>query len=135
MSRVDIQHVTKRYGTFAALDNVSITFNDGEFFGLLGPSGSGKTTLLRSIAGFITPDEGTISFDGEQVESVPVHRRAIGMVFQSYALFPHLTIAENIGFGLDVRRVAREDITKASKAAIRGNCRAASSSAWRSPAP
>jgi spermidine/putrescine ABC transporter ATP-binding subunit len=112
MSRVDIQHVTKRYGTFAALDNVSITFNDGEFFGLLGPSGSGKTTLLRSIAGFITPDEGTISFDGEQVETVPVHRRAIGMVFQSYALFPHLTIAENIGFGLDVRGVAREDIRK-----------------------
>ncbi|QIG47886.1 ABC transporter ATP-binding protein [Nordella sp. HKS 07] len=112
MSRVDIQHVTKRYGTFAALDNVSITFNDGEFFGLLGPSGSGKTTLLRSIAGFITPDEGTISFDGEQVENVPVHRRAIGMVFQSYALFPHLTIGENIGFGLDVRGIAREDIRK-----------------------
>lgn len=112
MSRVDIQHVTKRYGTFAALDNVTITFNDGEFFGLLGPSGSGKTTLLRSIAGFITPDEGTISFDGEQVETVPVHRRAIGMVFQSYALFPHLTIAENIGFGLDVRGVAREGIRK-----------------------
>jgi spermidine/putrescine ABC transporter ATP-binding subunit len=112
MSRVDIEHVSKRYGSFAALDDVSIAFNDGEFFGLLGPSGSGKTTLLRSIAGFITPDEGTISFDGEQVESVPVHRRAIGMVFQSYALFPHLTIAENIGFGLDVRSVAREDIRK-----------------------
>jgi spermidine/putrescine ABC transporter ATP-binding subunit len=112
MSRVDIQHVTKRYGSFAALDDVSITFNDGEFFGLLGPSGSGKTTLLRSIAGFITPDEGTISFDGEHVETVPVHRRAIGMVFQSYALFPHLTIAENIGFGLDVRGRPREDISK-----------------------
>jgi spermidine/putrescine transport system ATP-binding protein len=112
MSRVDIEHVSKRYGSFAALDDVSITFNDGEFFGLLGPSGSGKTTLLRSIAGFISPDEGTISFDGEHVEGVPVHRRAIGMVFQSYALFPHLTIAENIGFGLDVRSVAREDIRK-----------------------
>ena len=112
MSRVDIQHVTKRYGTFAALDNVTITFNDGEFFGLLGPSGSGKTTLLRSIAGFIMPDEGNILFDGEQVENVPVHRRAIGMVFQSYALFPHLTIEENIGFGLDVRHTAREDIKK-----------------------
>ena len=112
MSRVDVQHVSKRYGSFAALNNVTITFNDGEFFGLLGPSGSGKTTLLRSIAGFIVPDEGTISFDGEQVENVPVHRRAIGMVFQSYALFPHLTIAENIGFGLDVRSVAREDIRK-----------------------
>ena len=112
MSRVDIQHVSKRYGSFAALNNVTITFNDGEFFGLLGPSGSGKTTLLRSIAGFIVPDEGSISFDGEQVESVPVHRRAIGMVFQSYALFPHLTIGENIGFGLDVRGAPREDIKK-----------------------
>jgi len=112
MSRVDIEHVSKRYGSFAALDNISITFNDGEFFGLLGPSGSGKTTLLRAIAGFIMPDEGKIAFDGEQVETVPVHRRAIGMVFQSYALFPHLTIAENIAFGLDVRGVAREDINK-----------------------
>jgi spermidine/putrescine ABC transporter ATP-binding subunit len=112
MSRVDIQHVSKRYGSFAALDNVSITFNDGEFFGLLGPSGSGKTTLLRSIAGFIVPDDGSILFDGEPVETVPVHRRAIGMVFQSYALFPHLTIAENIAFGLDVRRRPREDIRK-----------------------
>jgi spermidine/putrescine ABC transporter ATP-binding subunit len=112
MSRVDIQHVSKRYGAFAALNNVTITFNDGEFFGLLGPSGSGKTTLLRSIAGFIMPDEGSILFDGEQVETVPVHRRAIGMVFQSYALFPHLTIEENIGFGLDVRSTPREDIRK-----------------------
>jgi spermidine/putrescine ABC transporter ATP-binding subunit len=112
MSRVDIQHVSKRYGAFAALDNVTITFNDGEFFGLLGPSGSGKTTLLRSIAGFIMPDDGSILFDGEPVETVPVHRRAIGMVFQSYALFPHLTIEENIGFGLDVRSTPREDIRK-----------------------
>ncbi|MGE0004471.1 MAG: ABC transporter ATP-binding protein [Parvibaculaceae bacterium] len=112
MSRVAIDHVTKRYGSFAALDDISITFNDGEFFGLLGPSGSGKTTLLRAIAGFIAPDEGTIAFDGEQVETVPVHRRAIGMVFQSYALFPHLTIAENIGFGLDVRGAPRGDIRK-----------------------
>jgi spermidine/putrescine ABC transporter ATP-binding subunit len=110
MSRVDIQHVSKRYGAFAALDNVSITFNDGEFFGLLGPSGSGKTTLLRSIAGFIVPDEGSILFDSEPVETVPVHRRAIGMVFQSYALFPHLTIAENIAFGLDVRGRPRDNI-------------------------
>src|SRR5437867_12712263 len=112
MSRVDIQHVSKRYGAFAALDDVTIAFHDGEFCGLLGPSGSGKTTLLRSIAGFIAPDQGSILFDGEPVESVPVHRRAIGMVFQSYALFPHLTIEENIGFGLDVRSVPREDIRK-----------------------
>jgi spermidine/putrescine ABC transporter ATP-binding subunit len=112
MSRVEVQHVTKRYGPMKALDNVSVIFNDGEFFGLLGPSGSGKTTLLRAIAGFVTPDEGTISFDGEQVERVPVHRRAIGMVFQAYALFPHLTVAQNIAFGLSVRGMAREDIAR-----------------------
>ena len=112
MSRVEVQHVTKRYGALKALDDVTVTFNDGEFFGLLGPSGSGKTTLLRAIAGFVIPDEGTISFDGEQVETVPVHKRAIGMVFQAYALFPHLTVAQNIGFGPSVRGIAREDIAR-----------------------
>jgi spermidine/putrescine ABC transporter ATP-binding subunit len=108
MSRVEVKGVAKRYGTAAALDNVSISFVDGEFFGLLGPSGSGKTTLLRAIAGFVVPDEGTIDFDGERVENVPVHRRGIGMVFQSYALFPHLTVNDNIAFGLDVRGVDKE---------------------------
>jgi spermidine/putrescine ABC transporter ATP-binding subunit len=107
MSRVDVDRVSKRYGEVVALDEITITFADGEFFGLLGPSGSGKTTLLRAIAGFVIPDRGTIAFDGEQVESVPVHRRDIGMVFQNYALFPHLTVADNVGFGLDVRHVAR----------------------------
>jgi ABC-type Fe3+/spermidine/putrescine transport system ATPase subunit len=109
MSRVDVDRVSKRYGEVVALDEVTITFADGEFFGLLGPSGSGKTTLLRAIAGFVIPDRGTIAFDGEQVESVPVHRRDIGMVFQNYALFPHLTVADNIGFGLDVRHIARSE--------------------------
>jgi spermidine/putrescine transport system ATP-binding protein len=109
MSRVDVDRVSKRYGQVIALDQITITFADGEFFGLLGPSGSGKTTLLRTIAGFVIPDQGTIAFDGEQVESVPVHRRDIGMVFQNYALFPHLTVADNIGFGLDVRQIARGD--------------------------
>ncbi|CAN5331092.1 ABC transporter ATP-binding protein [soil metagenome] len=112
MSRVDVMDVEKRYGTVAALDKVSIAFADGEFFGLLGPSGSGKTTLLRAIAGFVVPDAGSISFDGERVEDVPVHQRRIGMVFQSYALFPHLTVAENVAFGLDVRGTPREEIAK-----------------------
>src|SRR5438093_10486482 len=94
MSRVEVTNVSKRYGALAALEDVSIGFEDGEFFGLLGPSGSGKTTLLRAIAGFIIPDSGAISFDGERVESVPVHRRGIGMVFQSYVLFPHLTVQD-----------------------------------------
>jgi ABC-type Fe3+/spermidine/putrescine transport system ATPase subunit len=103
MSRVDVAEVSKRYGSVKALDRVSLYFLDGEFFGLLGPSGSGKTTLLRAIAGFVEPDEGAISFDGERVESVPVHRRAIGMVFQNYALFPNLDVEGNIAFGLAVR--------------------------------
>ncbi|MEX1108501.1 MAG: ATP-binding cassette domain-containing protein, partial [Dongiaceae bacterium] len=96
MSRVEIAHLCKHYDSVTALDDVSIAFEDGEFFGLLGPSGSGKTTLLRALAGFVIPDSGTIRFDGQRVENVPVHRREIGMVFQNYALFPHLTVNENI---------------------------------------
>jgi spermidine/putrescine ABC transporter ATP-binding subunit len=110
MSRVDVAAASKAYGALKALDDVSINFADGEFFGLLGPSGSGKTTLLRAIAGFVDLDSGSISFDGERVESVPVHRRGIGMMFQSYALFPHLTVDENIAFGLDVRGTPRAEI-------------------------
>jgi spermidine/putrescine ABC transporter ATP-binding subunit len=110
MGRVSAEKVVKRYGAVAALDGVSLTFEDGELFGLLGPSGSGKTTLLRMIAGFIQPDEGAISFDGERVDHIPVNKRAIGMVFQSYALFPHLTVDENIGFGLSVRGVGKAEI-------------------------
>jgi ABC-type Fe3+/spermidine/putrescine transport system ATPase subunit len=105
MGRVDLQHVSKRYAAVAALHDISLSFRDGEFFGLLGPSGSGKTTLLRAIAGFVVPDKGTISFDGKRVEHVPVHKRQIGMVFQNYALFPNLTVAGNIAFGLSVRRI------------------------------
>jgi spermidine/putrescine transport system ATP-binding protein len=112
MSRVDVVNVAKRYDSVAALDNVSISFLDGEFFGLLGPSGSGKTTLLRAIAGFVEPDRGTISFDGERVEGVPVHKRAIGMVFQNYALFPNLTVNGNIAFGLSVRRAPAQEIER-----------------------
>jgi ABC-type Fe3+/spermidine/putrescine transport system ATPase subunit len=103
MSVVEVRHLVKRYGDVAALDDVSISFRQGEFFGLLGPSGSGKTTLLRAIAGFVVPDRGEILFDGERMEQVPVHKRGIGMVFQNYALFPHMSVAENILFGLSVR--------------------------------
>lgn len=112
MSRVDVVNVAKHYGSVAALDDVSISFRDGEFFGLLGPSGSGKTTLLRAIAGFVEPDHGTISFDGERVEGVPVHKRAIGMVFQNYALFPNLTVNGNIAFGLSVRGTPAREIDR-----------------------
>ena len=103
MTTISVTSVSKSYGAFRALDDVSIEFRDGEFFGLLGPSGSGKTTLLRAIAGFVTPDRGRIAFDGEEVDRTPVHKRRIGMVFQSYALFPHLSVARNLAFGLEVR--------------------------------
>jgi len=112
MSGVTVTNARKIYGQAAALDGVSIAFQDGEFFGLLGPSGSGKTTLLRAIAGFVILDQGEISIAGERVEHVPVHRRQIGMVFQNYALFPHLSVAENVGFGLSVRGQDRADIAR-----------------------
>lgn len=105
MSQVDIINAVKKYGELAALDNVSITFRDGEFFGLLGPSGSGKTTMLRAIAGFVRLDEGSVRIDGKDIGGTPVHQRNIGMVFQNYALFPHMTVVENIAFGLDVRGI------------------------------
>ena len=106
---VEVADVSKRFGPTVALDEVTIDFADGEMFCLLGPSGSGKTTLLRAIAGFVIPDKGSIRIAGVQVENVPVHKRDIGMVFQSYALFPHMTVAENIAFGLDARGVPREE--------------------------
>jgi spermidine/putrescine ABC transporter ATP-binding subunit len=110
MSRVDVDRVSKLYGQTKALDDVSLALADGEFFGLLGPSGSGKTTLLRAIAGFIDPDAGEIRFDGRPVQDTPVHRRQIGMVFQNYALFPHMSVFENVAFGLSVRRVPAGDM-------------------------
>ncbi len=110
MSVVEVDRISKHYDKVAALDDVSLTFGDGEFFGLLGPSGSGKTTLLRSIAGFVEPEGGDIRFDGRPVRDTPVHRRQIGMVFQNYALFPHMSVFDNIAFGLSVRRIAASDV-------------------------
>jgi iron(III) transport system ATP-binding protein len=101
--RVELESVVKRFGTVTAVDSVSVTLDEGEFFFLLGPSGCGKTTLLRMLAGFDQPDSGKILFDGRDVADVPPERRGTGMVFQNYALWPHLTVAENIGFGLDVQ--------------------------------
>ncbi|WP_172327420.1 ABC transporter ATP-binding protein [Mangrovicoccus sp. HB161399] len=105
MSRVDVANVTKKFGQATALDDVSITFEDGGFFALLGPSGSGKTTLLRTIAGFYFPEAGTIRIGEQNVETVPVEKRDIGMMFQNYALFPNMSVADNVGFGLRVRKV------------------------------
>ena len=97
---ITFEHVTKRYGAVTAVDDVSLEIGAGEFFALLGPSGCGKTTLMRLIAGFETPDAGRILIDGRDMADMPPHARPVNMMFQSYALFPHMNVARNIGFGL-----------------------------------
>jgi putrescine transport system ATP-binding protein len=97
---LSIEGATKRFGPVTAVDNVSLTVRRGEFFCLLGPSGCGKTSLMRLIAGFEQPDAGRILLDGEELAGRPPHRRPVNMMFQSYALFPHLSVADNVGFGL-----------------------------------
>ena len=110
MSELQIQSVTKRFGTVPVLHGIDLTIEKGEFFTLLGPSGCGKTTLLRVLAGFLDPDNGSISLGGQRLDLRPAHERDIGMVFQDYAVFPHLTVAENIGFGLKARAMPQRDI-------------------------
>jgi putrescine transport system ATP-binding protein len=97
---LSVVSATKRYGAVTALDDVSISVGAGEFFALLGPSGCGKTTLMRCIAGFETPDSGELTLNGESLAGVPPYRRPVNMMFQSYALFPHLDVFENVAFGL-----------------------------------
>jgi spermidine/putrescine transport system ATP-binding protein len=118
MSAVAVTDAVKRYDAVAALDGVTMTFHEGEFFGLLGPSGSGKTTLLRAIAGFVTLDRGHVLIDGQDVGGVPVHARNIGMVFQNYALFPHMSVAENVAFGLEVRGSPHDEVARRVKEAL-----------------
>jgi ABC-type Fe3+/spermidine/putrescine transport system ATPase subunit len=103
MARVRLVNVTKRYGSTTAVDNVSADIQDGEFITLLGPSGCGKTTTLRMVAGLIDLTSGEIWFDDQRITNVPTHRRNIGLAFQSHALFPHLSVAKNIAFGLTVK--------------------------------
>jgi spermidine/putrescine ABC transporter ATP-binding subunit len=108
--------LTKRYGQKqVAVESVNLSVKKGEFFTLLGPSGCGKTTLLRLIAGLILPDEGDIWIYGERVNDIPTHRRSIGLVFQNYALFPHMTVRDNIEFGLRRKRVPLEEMRRAMK--------------------
>ena len=111
MSVVAITDVRKTYAEIIALDDINVTIEDGEFFALLGPSGSGKTTLLRAIAGFVQPQNGSITVDDEDIRDLPVHQRGIGMVFQHYALFPHMNVFDNVAFGLSVRKVRGDEIS------------------------
>jgi putative spermidine/putrescine transport system ATP-binding protein len=108
---IAIRQVSKRYGSVRALDDVSLDIRSGEFLTLLGPSGSGKTTLLMVLAGFIRPDYGSLVFGGVEMIRVAPHKRNLGMVFQNYALFPHMDVATNVGFPLRLRGVARQDAT------------------------
>ena len=106
---LSLKGISKRYGPVVAVDNVDLVIREGEFFTLLGPSGSGKTTLLRLIAGFERPDRGRIELGGRDVTWVPPYGRTTNTVFQDYALFPHMTVSENIGYGLSVKHVGRDE--------------------------
>ena len=110
MAELRIESLTKRFGDTVVLDGFNLSIEDGELMTLLGPSGSGKTTLLRLVAGYIDPDAGAIRVDGQNVLTLPPEKRDIGMVFQSYALFPHRSLYRNVAFGLERRKVAREKI-------------------------
>ena len=107
---IRFEGVTKKFGTFTAIDNLNLKIYRGEFFALLGPSGCGKTTLMRMLAGFETPSEGAIWLDGQNVAPIPPNKRPVNMMFQSYALFPHLSVWENIAFGLKRSDMPKEQI-------------------------
>jgi spermidine/putrescine transport system ATP-binding protein len=118
VSGVEVTAVSKRYGPATVLDRISASFEAGRFTSLLGPSGSGKTTLLRIVAGFVVPDEGELRIGPEEVTRVPVWKRRIGMVFQSYALFPHMTVLQNVMFGLNRRGVRGPSAAKEAREAL-----------------
>jgi iron(III) transport system ATP-binding protein len=108
--RISVHDLSKRFGALEVVSRVTFAIEEGELFTLLGPSGCGKTTLLRLIAGFYVPDAGEIRFDGDRMNDVPPHERGIGMVFQNYALWPHMTVFENVAYGLKLRKVGRREI-------------------------
>ena len=109
---IEFKNIQIKYGDFTAIDNLNLTVGDGEFFTFLGPSGCGKTTTLRALVGFLTPSAGQILVDGTDFVKVPVEKRGIGMVFQSYALFPTMTVYENLAFGLKVKKMSAAEIDK-----------------------
>ena len=109
---IEFVNVSKTYGNVKAVDNVSFSIKRGEFFSILGPSGCGKTTLLRLVAGFDVPDSGKILIDGKDYTDLPPNKRPVNTVFQNYALFPHLSLWENIAFGLRVAKLPEAEIEK-----------------------
>jgi putative spermidine/putrescine transport system ATP-binding protein len=119
MARLELIDLSKRYGGHAVVAGVTLDVADGEFLVLLGPSGCGKTTTLRMIAGFVEPSGGAVRIAGADVTHRPPWRRNTGMVFQSYALFPHMSVAENVAFGLEMRRLAKPDVEARAREALR----------------
>ena len=119
MTEIQIRNVHRTFGTVRAVDGVDLTVGEGEFFTLLGPSGCGKTTLLRMIAGFCELDEGEIRFGDKRIDKLSAHRRDIGMVFQNYAVFPNLSVAGNVAYGLNARRVPAAEIGQRVEEALR----------------
>lgn len=109
---VEMKNIFKQYGSFRASDNVNFGIEKGKLVALLGPSGSGKTTILRMIAGLETPSFGDIYIDGKRVNDIPASQRGIGFVFQNYALFRHMTVYDNIAFGLKLQKVPKDEIKK-----------------------
>jgi putative spermidine/putrescine transport system ATP-binding protein len=117
--QLSVQRIVRRFGPVAALGGVDLDVAEGEFLTILGPSGSGKTTLLKAIAGFEIPDEGTVLVGGEDVTLTPPRHRDVGMVFQNYALFPHMTVAQNVAFPLEMRRRPRDEVARRVEEALR----------------
>ncbi|RMH49067.1 MAG: ABC transporter ATP-binding protein, partial [Alphaproteobacteria bacterium] len=119
MARLQLDGLTKRYGDFHATRDVSLTVEEGEFVVLLGPSGCGKTTTLRMVAGFVEPTAGRVFIGGQDITGLPPWKRNTGLVFQSYALFPHMTVGQNVAFGLEMRRVGRAECAERVAEALR----------------
>src|SRR5215813_6267709 len=115
---VRFEAVTKRFGSVVAVEALSLDIGHDEFFALLGPSGCGKTTLLRMLAGFETPTEGRILIDGKDIAQLPPNKRPVNMVFQSYAVFPHMKVSDNVGYGLKMDDVPAADIAKRVEEAL-----------------
>ncbi len=136
---INFKNIEIKYGDFTAIENLNLTIADGEFFTFLGPSGCGKTTTLRALVGFLNPTGGEILVDGKNILEVPVEKRGIGMVFQSYALFPTMTVYENLAFGLKVKKMSKSEIDQKVKNVAKvieikdQSCPAASSKESRLP--